>query len=1086
MLHPVQQARARALRSSSPASGSAPGPLAPRSGRRFGRRSGRRLARRLLLAAGTIAGTALALLIPGCGTDNPACIFGPGTCFGGVVGGLGANPAVLPSSGQVIRTGAPQVLSISPTGTNAATDTPVVIVFNESIAASTITGKFSITNALTQLPVPTSSELLGDGQVLVLLPIRNDAMVPALTVGTTYQVRFNTGGSPLTDLTGQAFEGNQVQSTFTVAANPTAPRIVTTFPRAGEARASVTTEFVVFFDRPIDPTSVTASNLFVTVDGLPIAIPPTPFEPLTIELPFGAGSTQDTRVYSHREVDVAGEPVPLKDPGDAGQVDWTISTSGAPIRDLAMASLPATVVEFTLSDLFAPAGAMIVSSPNNAIGIRNLVDPMGGTGDLAIDVSLVQGLSDDVIIAYLFGRTRTTPPTLAAVSRMIILPIDVNAATFDAEILDLALSLAPIQGIFADGDLAIAFAQRRGTDVSPLFVLDVDPDTLGIQDPVFDTTRPTLVGFGSAGTGTSVFRSAYRDLILVGRASEQLRSVSVSVDVGGMIFDNGVNTPVVGAATGSPSLFIAAPVELPGTGALDPAGGPYPMTVQLLDRALNASALSVTADFSQVGSNEPGLALTGPTFTVEVLNSRTLAPVVGARVVTHQDDSGTVTPLTSLPAPVTGTDGVVEVPAAVVGETIVTIDATNFDLFTLHGVTLDRLSILLEPSAQSVTITQSTLTAEVTGTNFSALNRRGTDSRTAVEGDILVPLSSCLSSSGVSTCAGAAIIRNGIIGAGTILGASFPSSVGTYSAQSFLRAFEFVAPTPAREALMSDAVIFDLDALLDDPSVSDEELGIDWLPHPKFNPITATGIDLNMLDGGLEVCIQANVPGVPGSATVGLGLAFDDMMGTFDIRAAYAGAVDPIQNDMNDAIGRLIESGSIEPILRLRVELAEATTIVPLPGVQDSLLTAKRAGARPRLDQMLNTIFPLGVPTVSAPLPLSSPGSEGFEIIFAGVIDQAFVGIGKRGLYRVQVLTPSGRKWLLWRLDQNTPTGGTVRVHAPLLSTVGATPLPDGPLGLQVSAFAWEGFDFQQFFWTDVEREYDVFGHTAISTFNEL
>ncbi|MEM7519045.1 MAG: Ig-like domain-containing protein, partial [Planctomycetota bacterium] len=175
-----------------------------------------------------LALTVLAAALPSCGTDNPACIFGPGTCFGGGVG-IGANPAFLPEAGQIVRDGAPQLNTFVPNGGAVAPTSPIVITFTETIAASTVSAaSFQVTDTLTGLPVQVVSQLVADGLVLVLLPSSTDPNTPALTPGQSYQVVYNDAGMPLTDITGQELElSNNTLGTFNVLGTaPAAPGVL--------------------------------------------------------------------------------------------------------------------------------------------------------------------------------------------------------------------------------------------------------------------------------------------------------------------------------------------------------------------------------------------------------------------------------------------------------------------------------------------------------------------------------------------------------------------------------------------------------------------------------------------------------------------------------------------------------------------------------------------------------------------------------------------------------------------------------------------------------------------------------------------
>jgi hypothetical protein len=73
-------------------------------------------------------------------------------------GGVGENPATPPLDGQTIDAASPTTVDIFPNGTGADTKTPVVLVFNESIAPSNLSTEppTTISNCFLLRP-PTAS-----------------------------------------------------------------------------------------------------------------------------------------------------------------------------------------------------------------------------------------------------------------------------------------------------------------------------------------------------------------------------------------------------------------------------------------------------------------------------------------------------------------------------------------------------------------------------------------------------------------------------------------------------------------------------------------------------------------------------------------------------------------------------------------------------------------------------------------------------------------------------------------------------------------------------------------------------------------
>lgn len=1018
-------------------------------------------------------------------TDNPSCIFG-GDCSDTITVGVGANAATFPTTGQWIRGGQPNVELVFPSGNQANPNTPIVITFSESMNPDSTAGAFAVFDTNTGIEVPSSSTLVGDGRVLLVFPgvgggLGGGMETPTpLQPGSEYRVEL-VDGVVAFDLTGQLFtDADGIVGTFTVAENPSdIPAVLATWPPQGDDDASSLTEFVVIFDQPVDPTSVSALNIAVTVDGLPPQVPPVAFDQLMISAAF-AQPVPEPRVWTFRNNDVDGEPIPLLtqvavDGGALGEVEFQISPATNPIASLdMMQEVEPTTIAFTLGQIFPPVLASLISLPFDAIGIRNLVDPMGGEGDLAVDVILEQGLNGDVLEIWLFGVVLDGDglPGNVAFQREVTLDADMNTVTLTELELDLAPTTTPLTTIVNDGDLGMAFRMRRGSEGSPVFVMDVDAATAGVQDVVLDITPPDVVGFGAFADSVVEFRSDQRHMTLFGTASEELRECDVTVTIGMNTFDNGANAPVL--HSDSTGVFLASTVTLPGTGVVDPNGSTPAFTAILRDRAFNTTAVPIVGDFIQVGSSAPGtLVAPSAMIEVEVFDARDFTRLENAVVFSHQDNLGVITPLSAV---VTDANGTALVASAAVGDTIITVDAADHDLFTFHGVSTTRISVPLDRE-EEIILVQSSVGVTTTPGTFSALTSFATDTRIDPSNTQLQAMDLCfVGPTGLESCTGSPFIRRGFVGSAAALGAVFPSGVGTYAAQSFLRFYSFALARPVVNSFGGDAVNIAFNGFLNDPGVADEELAVDWTPQPTVFTIATTGINLATLTGPPTVSVQANVPGQPGSLSVGLGVTFDDGGGGFDLRAAYAGIADVVQDTMADELGSMVTQGIIEPELRLRVELTE----VPTAGT----LLSNRAGARPKLSDAATMIFPLGVATILSPMPLEATGVSGFNVVFDGVIFDQIVGLGKRGLYRTTIQARDGRQWVLWRPDQNNLAGQPVTVHVPDISLSGGSSLLDDALTVSVSAFAWAGYDAQDFLWSDVEREYDLFSHTLPRPFN--
>ncbi|HUR27616.1 MAG TPA: Ig-like domain-containing protein, partial [Planctomycetota bacterium] len=123
----------------------------------------------------------------GAACDNPACVFGPDGCSGTSSGSTTDVPATVPANHQWVELGAPLISAKIPatTATTLGTDSPMAIVFSESMSAASLASSLRLeetgSNGFSP-PVQTASSLVSDGRVLVILPLQ------PLELGSTYDL----------------------------------------------------------------------------------------------------------------------------------------------------------------------------------------------------------------------------------------------------------------------------------------------------------------------------------------------------------------------------------------------------------------------------------------------------------------------------------------------------------------------------------------------------------------------------------------------------------------------------------------------------------------------------------------------------------------------------------------------------------------------------------------------------------------------------------------------------------------------------------------------------------------------------------
>ena len=999
---------------------------------------------RLLVAS--LACAVLSVFLPGC--DNPACVFG-GTCAptaGPGGGGIGSEAATIPSEGEELLAAAPVLRKSFPTGTTADPKTPIVLQYSESMGSNALASAFELqATGLGAIPLQ-AAQLLGDGHLIVLFPLTD------LQLGQEYTIQYRQNVK-VVDRTGQLVvqPADRVIGTFsTAAAAPAAPSVLTTWPEDAATNKSPTGEIVVVFSRPVDALTVTDPSWVVTAGGVAPANDPVA-QPVTL-----SGLVTDTRAFRWRSVNSSSAPVSL---GTDVEVQLELSPAGQLIKDTSGNALPNKKIKYRTLPFSVPTGAAIMSLPSDAIGIQQI----SGASDLAIQVDFDDAQAGDRLGVYVFGKEPqgTTPVPVQnlrtiALLREVPLVAPFDSFTLTADEIDLVRTASPLAARFTDGSVTFAFYVKRGTTVSPLKLLDVDTTTAGTQSPVLDTVAPTLLGLSTSGSVANVFRSDQRDLVVVGRANETLRAVAVSTSTLG---DNettpGEPARVVGS--NASGLFVAAPVRV---GVLTAAQMPLTYTVTLYDRALNATT-PATGQFTQVGAGANGSPGPFSDVFVEVVNAVTLAPVVGATVYMHENVAGLVSFVASQ---TTDTNGRATLTPPLIGDAIVTVDATNqgFDLFTFDGPQTDRLSVPLQPNAlATAAIDGGVTTADA---SFNVYQKGVADTRFVTPGETIVATGSCAlnpQTSSLNCSYGPTPIRSRVLGAQTAVVVLEPSSPFLYSALTFLKGFALSLPLAPVEAGSTQTNNLATGTSLDAGTLDPEERPID------VPAVVLTTSNFPTLTGTPRVRVEADSPGIPRALTVGRGIAFNDALpaNTYAVRAAYPGSCDPIMDVGTDKLGRFVTQGTIEPLLRLRMECVDAS--------------GNRGGARPTLPTATSTFVALAPPTPEVVPLVQTLGSDALDVEFADVISDA---AGQGGLYRVTVTDGLGAAWTVWAIDPPDSNGPVVSVRLPLIGAGGTLPLLSGDVDVQVSAFAWSTFDALEFLWSDVEREFDLFSHAATVT----
>jgi hypothetical protein len=1011
------------------------------------------------LLRGASVALAAALALPSC--DNPACVYS-GNCDeggGGGGGGLGEAAATEPSDLTWLSPSAPTVQAFYPAGALIATTTPIALVFSESLAPASVGQAFELAVVDSQAPaIPLTGLLAGDGRVVVLLP------PSALLADTDYSVRLKADRDVL-DLQGSRLlppSDREVGTFSTAASDPSAPRVVMSFPEDNTVNQSRTGESVVLFDRPVN---VPAGGWLVTVGGQPPSPNPAP---TSLSINLGQGSLDEKRVWRWRSADASGNVTPFN---VGATVALRLSPAAAPITAVTGAAVLAqTDLDYTVAPFGSPLSVDVgtYDVPLDYIGAANLdgLDPFAA---LEVEVWLFGSEPTDLLRIYLIGNDTAAEPKLFALYREISLgslntydqlPLQHDSGevvVLGESELDLASATSPLALRFAQGELSIAISLRRGSATSPIKLLDVDRTTSGIQKVEVDITPPEFVGFGSSGSNTTTFSSDGIDLVVVGRGNEEIRAAEVVVGSA----TNGAAAPCVSARPDG--LFVAAPLPLSG-GLTNPLAGTTPFRVTIYDRAFNPAVATTFADFVQVGAVGPGPALpsAGALVSVQVHDARTFAPVPNARVFVHENLGPGADTLVE--TGLTNAQGVVTLGAAPTGGTVITVDADGYDLWSYVDLPVGSLRVPLVrtdelPGAGSGTVTSSTALA--------TFQRSVSDARRTELSSPFTALAGCSSVGPASICPyGPLQIVAGPLGALAFFAVENPVSAAFFSPAAYLRGFALDLPLAAVSPGVPAVSNLTTTVVLSDPSTPQEDRAVTG-PTALLDISASVGFSAANQSGSPRISIEGLSPGIRGPVTVGSGVALDAQNTpptAWAVRSALPGAADPTNDKYpGDAKGVLIQDGTLLPKLYLRAEVRD--------------LAGSRTGVRVPVNTAPPVLQPPSVPLVVSPSPFSPPAGAAYDVVFLDTL------AGGPGLYRVTLTASSRRRWVLWAPDLNA--GPTYSLSLPDLAASGGAPLAAGTVLASVSAYTWPALDLTAFPFSELERRTEVVLDSAPVTYTQ-
>jgi hypothetical protein len=486
-----------------------------------------------------------------------------------------------------------------------------------------------------------------------------------------------------------------------------------------------------------------------------------------------------------------------------------------------------------------------------------------------------------------------------------ILPADLNL--LDATTLNGAA--------LADGPITIAVRYERGSVMTPVQIADGDALLPGLQPLILDVTPPQLVGMGPSGDLLDSLRSDQRGVVLSARANEDIRRAIVRMPGSG--FDNGEDAGV--ASSNEAGLFVTLPVR---DGSGDPLNFltvPTLYSLEIYDRALNPATVSIGGTFTQIGAVGPNPVIPGDPISVHAYDALTFAPLAGVRVISDRDLGGVVD---RIGLGTTNASGNALVTSAPSGTTILSLALEEYDLFTFHGLDSRRIQVPLMPSGTLEARSTGEVVAQLPDADVEDSTGHVGDSRVPPGDERLFPVGGCDTDAveSVLRCAyGPEGVLPGWLGAQSFLATDESVTFATFSAAAFLEAFALKLPLTPLSSNQTESSDIRLDFLLSDLVPADQAVaGPDQVldEPPRVEPD-----GFGLVTGDPVITVETVSPGIHGSIPVGRGLAFDDMLGSWDLRSAYGGqargGADP------GGWGALVTAGTLESDLYLRAELTD-------------------------------------------------------------------------------------------------------------------------------------------------------------------
>lgn len=1007
-------------------------------------------------------------------TDNAGAIYDPssqtggGGNSGGGGGGVKKGPSGAPVAGAQSVAGAPTVTSVEPKGTNNSVETPVCVLFNESVQLSTVNTGTLLLRVQGGTSLASTISSFAGGRFFVLLPSAPLPTNRTIEVVASNLIR-DLDGLPLTVPSTGIIGSFQTEVT---ADAQKVPRVVASFPpnnannvspgtatygSGASAFAGTPTQVITVFSEPVAPSSI-LGNLTVNppLEGLSLTQvfdpdgPTGPQPPAVTVLIPGSGAFLQPETTNRIWTATPGTPFK---PGS--QVLHRVGT-GVTNDDVNPVNLaPAFQSIFNIAALEPPQFVNIVTEnglTTAPASLNNAPPPaQNSAGAFTVGVAFpASSVATDDVEIQLHDLTSTGS---------VLFKRKAAAGGLEAQYGGLSIFGKSGLSLLKDPTVVIAARTKRGNVTSPWTV--GPPVTI-------DTVVPTVASYGPPAVGPLLYCTG-RIAAIYGQATETpttMRFLSIESPQGTPLPVPEAPFPGKLLMTTKGNFFSSYPLvptpEITATPGTPPQEPVSRATFILGDNAGNESNALTVAVRARGRVGGPSLS-TQNALTVLVYDEDTLVEVNGALVVVDEGlPSGTLAgqrKKTTSPNPLTGVSdatfltGLDLTPGT--SQVSVTVTAPGYGITSVIGCPLSFLSIPIQKIGGTPTTNPPTLTVAPQGAS------------TGQKLDCIVNARPDLADRWVIPSSDAGLVPAfppfTVAASRVIYPMAFVKAADAFAFTYVNDAFGFpVAPINlggSSTTTITFGQSYGQTATFDDDPVQVPPAGSvpATLPGTPFNNASLSGVvEVTLTVPGARVGVIGQIPvgeGRAGNAVGGL----VSVANSFDPKVNTTGLFKKVDSNTNALVVDPVDPMNFQTDVRIGVR------------VEDSEGNVSRALA---LATSTNgSVTGIGLPVIPAVQP-STPASGGL------LAPKVWWNDTNASMYVVHLVITSGstsREWRLYTLVGGTDQSqfGKLGLQLPNLTGLGSeggAPLPvmgslvkqyvDGITLPQITSNGWAGFFF--------------------------